>query len=131
MEQECCICYEKEEIIVLRCCHFVCSFCLKKIQKPMCPLCRTVINDVSENQDEIEKNEFKSSTILTRTTSTGKLVYQLPAGAFLNYGSNSGTVYLKRSRNINAEWELSETDNTSEEVASRPSYWNMIGTDRA
>lgn len=42
---KCCICYNKKSIINFSCNHFVCIFCIVKMNKLKCPYCRKSLKD--------------------------------------------------------------------------------------
>lgn len=71
--QTCCVCYDEEipSSSLLKCNHPVCSDCIKQLQAPECPMCKTflqgslvtdvVLADIMNRQEQSRLNELTSN----------------------------------------------------------------------
>lgn len=69
---ECPICYDTETLDTLKCLHSVCRPCISKLQRRVCPICRTPIDDVEETNVVSEESieiDFESIFVDTEVYS--------------------------------------------------------------
>ena len=69
---DCCICYEKTNILITECNHYICLHCLLKLNKEECPYCRKKFRKLPEKiRDIININNSKNKKDLNEVSFGG------------------------------------------------------------